>query len=206
MKLIDVSMEIKEDMQVFNNRSENAPKIKRVREFANGGVNQTRIEYDLHSGTHLDMPLHMIEDGDDTDTFDIEALFGIEVRVLDLSNVKDKITKIDLANLDIKENDFLLFKTSSSYTDKFMFDFVFISLDAVLFLVEKKIKGVAIDSLGIERSQEGHPSHKLLFENNIMVIEGLRLKDVKQGKYTMYALPIRIKGVEAATLRVLLST
>ncbi|TGU65625.1 cyclase family protein, partial [Mesorhizobium sp. M00.F.Ca.ET.186.01.1.1] len=59
-------------------------------------------------------------------------------------------------------------------------------------------------ALGIERSQEGHPTHKTLFAAGIVVIEGLRLRDVLPGQYFMVAAPLKLVGTDAAPARVLL--
>lgn len=70
---------------------------------------------------------------------------------------------------------------------------------------EKGIRGVGIDSLGIERSQPEHETHKVLLGNNIIIIEGLRLQDIDEGVYMMYALPLKIVGGDGAPARVILS-
>ena len=42
---------------------------------------------------------------------------------------------------------------------------------------------MGIDSLGIERDQTDHATHKGLLSNNIIIIEGLRLAAVSPGEY-----------------------
>ncbi len=64
--------------------------------------------------------------------------------------------------------------------------------------------GVGTDGLGIERAQKGHPTHKILLGNDIIIIEGLRLKDVPEDVYDMFCLPLKIPGVEATPARVVL--
>ena len=66
------------------------------------------------------------------------------------------------------------------------------------------INGVGIDGLGVERAQPGHPTHRTLFANDVIVIEGLRLKDVPAGEYFMVAAPLKLVGIDAAPSRVLL--
>ena len=71
-------------------------------------------------------------------------------------------------------------------------------------MLETGIIGVGIDSLGIERSQPGHETHKTLLGNSIMILEGLRLKEVVEGKYILIAAPLNIPGVEASPVRAFL--
>ncbi|MFP4021543.1 MAG: cyclase family protein, partial [Halanaerobium sp.] len=53
------------------------------------------------------------------------------------------------------------------------------------YLVEQKIKGVGIDTNGIERAQAEHPTHKKLLKKKIMILEGLRLNEVPAGNYIL---------------------
>jgi len=46
--------------------------------------------------------------------------------------------------------------------------------------------------------------HKLLLKNNIVIVEGLNLKDVPEGNYELCALPIKIKNSDGAPARVVL--
>lgn len=126
------------------------------------------------------------------------------VRVLDLTNVEDKITRLDLENFRFGAGDFLLLKTKNSYVDVFDFEFVYLERTGAAYLVEREIAGVGIDALGIDRSQADHATHKQLLSNEIVIIEGLRLGDVPAGDYFMVALPLKLQGVEAAPARVIL--
>src|SRR5699024_4167968 len=110
------------------------------------------------------------------------------------------ITKKDLESLNIEKDDFVIFKTknSESFVDEFDFNFVYVADDAANYLVEMGIKGVGIDSLGIERVQEGHPTHRTLFKNKIIIVEGLRLKDVSEGEYFMVAALLKILGTDGS--------
>ena len=47
--------------------------------------------------------------------------------------------------------------------------------------MEKGVIGASIDSLGIERNQPQHETHRTLLGNKIMILEGLRLKHVEEG-------------------------
>jgi arylformamidase len=200
MKIYDITVPIYEGMPVYKNKPEKQPVFTTS---TNGHVTESRIAMDAHSGTHIDAPLHMINDGETFETIPIENLVG-KVKVFDLSRVEDGISRADLEPLHIAEGDFVLFKTRNSFDEAFNFDFIFLKEDGAKYLVDRKIKGVGIDALGIERSQEGHPTHKALFGANIIVMEGLYLKEVKAGTYFMVAAPLKLKGIDASPARVLL--
>ena len=200
MKIYDVTAPIFEGMPVYKNKPEKQPKLTTV---TNGYVSETRLALDVHTGTHIDAPLHMVTNGDTFETIPIEKLVG-SCKVLDLTHVEDRITKADLDKLDIQADDFLLFKTKNSFDEEFNFEFIFLAEDGAKYVSELGVRGVGTDALGIERSQEGHPTHKTLFANNIIIIEGLRLKDVDEGSYLMVAAPLKLAGIDASPARILL--
>ncbi|MDF2679039.1 MAG: cyclase family protein [Brevibacillus sp.] len=200
MKMYDVTGAVFEGMTVYKNKPEKQPRIKPV---TNGYVTESRIELDVHTGTHVDAPLHMVTDGETFETIALDKLVG-NCKVLDLTHVEDRITRGDLESFDIGPDDFLLFKTKNSWDEAFSFEFVYLAKDGAEYLASIGVRGVGTDALGIERSQEGHPTHKALFTNQVIIIEGLRLKDVPQGEYFMVAAPLKLIGTDAAPARVLL--
>jgi arylformamidase len=199
----DVSMSVTPDIQVWKNYEAKKPKFKVVADFNNSVVHETEVTLNLHTGTHMDFPLHMLKDGKTSDTLDLSKLIRT-VKVFDLSHVTDAINDSDLVHLNIRRDDFVLFKTKNSFEEDFNFNFIFVNEWASKFLVEKGVAGVGVDGLGIERDQIGHPTHKQLMRSDILIIEGLRLKEVPEGSYQMYALPIKMKGTDALLLSVIL--
>jgi arylformamidase len=157
----------------------------------------------LHTGTHIDAPYHVDDTGATIDSVDLNKLI-IKCRVIDLTNIIDRITKEDLIDKNIKTGEFLLLKTKNSEVEEFQADFVFLEKSGAEYLAESGIIGVAIDSLGIERAQPEHETHKILFRSGITIIEGVRLKEIKEDEYFMCALPLKIKGVDGAPARVVL--
>lgn len=200
MKIYDVTAPIHSDMPVYKNKPEKKPSIKTD---TNGHVTESRISIDLHTGTHVDAPLHMFNEGETIETIDIKQLVR-PVKVFDLTDAEENISYDDIKDLDIEENDFVIFKTKNSWDEGFNFEFIYVASDAAKHLAEKKIAGVAIDALGIERAQEGHPTHRTLMGNGVIIMEGLRLKDIEPGQYFMVAAPLNVQKTDASPARVLL--
>ena len=200
MKMHDVTGTIYEGMTVYKNKPEKQPKMNQG---TNGYVTETRLELDVHTGTHIDAPRHMVVDGDTFETISMEDLVG-QCKVFDLTQVEDGISKKDLERFDIQKNDFVFLKTKNSFEDTFNFNFIYLAQDGAEYLSEIGVRGVGIDTLGIERSQEGHPTHKTLFAKKIIIIEGLRLKEINQGEYFMVAAPLKLEGTDGSPARVLL--
>ena len=202
-KIIDISMEISEEMTVYKNREENRPKIEVTRDFKNSDAYETTMTVGMHTGTHLDRPLHMIEEGETMDSLTPDRLV-VPCQVLDMTAVEEGITKEDLEGKKIPRDHFILLKTKNSFEEHFNFSFVYLAASGAEFLKAQGIIGVGIDALGIEREQPEKNTHKILLEKDIMILEGLRLKDAEEGAYLLIAPPLKIKGAEAAPVRALL--
>lgn len=202
-KIYDISMSIHEQMQVYKNKAEKKPEIRVMQDFGSGKVYESRISLDAHTGTHLDAPLHMLENGDTIETIPLERLVST-ARVVDLTHVEESIGREDLEPHAFQSGEWVLLKTRNSLSEEFDFGFVYLREDGADYLAERKIKGVGTDGLGIERSQDGHPTHKALFSRKILIVEGLRLKDVPPGTYMLVVAPLKLKGTEAAPARAFL--
>ena len=200
MKMYDVSAPIFNGMAVYKNKEEKQPEINTT---TNGHVTESRLSLDVHTGTHVDAPLHMMNDGATFESINQEDLVG-KAKVIDVTNVKGAISDKDIESEDIQDGDFILFKSQNSFEEEFNFDFVFVGEDAARYLAERNIRGVGVDGLGIERSQPEHPTHRSLFEKDVIIMEGLRLKDVAAGEYFMVAAPLKLQGTDASPARVLL--
>ncbi|MBU3113752.1 cyclase family protein [Clostridium lacusfryxellense] len=203
MIIYDISMTIEKEMGVYKNIEEKRPVIKFERKIPKDSINESSMYMNLHTGTHIDAPYHVDNMGATIESVELNKLIT-KCRVLDLTNVIDKITKEDLINKNIKYGEFLLLKTKNSFTEKYEPDFVYVEKSGAEYLAQKEIIGVAIDSFGIERAQADHETHKVLFDNGITIIEGVRLKDIAPGEYFMCALPLKIKGVDGAPARIVL--
>ncbi|NLG80956.1 MAG: cyclase family protein [Bacilli bacterium] len=203
MKVYDISMVIDDTMPVYKNLEVKKPKTIIRDTFENSNHYETSMLLDMHTGTHIDAPLHMIKDGQPMKTYKVED-FITKCKVLDFTDVNDKITINDLQKKDINRDDFILLKTKNSQTEVFEPNFIYLDKDAAYYLKQIGIKGVGTDGLGIERNQKDHETHLHLLGNNIMVIEGLRLKDITEGSYTLIILPLKILHTEACPARAIL--
>jgi arylformamidase len=198
--MIDITMTVHEGMKVYKNKAEKVPKLSGKQ---NAHVFETDLWLNLHTGTHIDFPKHMIPDGKDSSHYDIDHFIG-KCYVKDCTYLNHRILKRDLVAMNISSYDFILFKTKNSFSDSFDPDFIYMSEEAAEYISEFKLKGVGIDGLGIEREQAGHPTHQLLLSNDILIYEGLNLRDIEEGVYEFIGLPTKIEAVEASPVRALL--
>jgi arylformamidase len=99
-----------------------------------------------------------------------------------------------------------LLKTDNSLQQLHPKKFVFLGESGAGFLSKRFLKGVGIDSLGIERDQPQHPTHRLLLENDILIFEGLVLSHVNPGFYWFSGYPLKIKAADGSPIRAFLRT
>lgn len=203
MRVIDISMTVSGEMPVYHDSPAKKPVHTVDRRIPPDRINESSLSMSLHTGTHLDSPFHMIEGGWPTEFLPLERLIA-PCRVLDLTHVEKGITREDLEVLDIREGDFLLFKTRNSSEDRWREDFIYLEKTGAAYLADARICGVGTDALGIERAQPEHETHIALLQNEIIILEGLRLGHVEPGRYLLIALPLKIKDADGAPARVVL--
>src|SRR5690606_21999866 len=92
-------------------------------------LRETQITMDMHTGTHIDAPLHMVKDGATMDDYSVEQ-FVRRCQVLDLTEVTGAISKADLLRVPIKPGYFVFLKTTNSFTDRWESDFIYLSAEA----------------------------------------------------------------------------
>lgn len=198
-----LSVKIHEDMQVYKNLEQKRPKIENTKNFKDHGMYESTIILPLHTGTHIDYPLHAIEGGKTSSDYNItnQVYRGY---ICDLSKgVKDNRITVDIINSIAKLNmDVLFFKTKEdkkTYAEETSFDFEFPYLEAKAaeLLSKSKLKFIGIDQLGIERSQPNHETHINLLKKDILIIEGLDLNYIDEGFYELIFFTLGIQNVEA---------
>jgi arylformamidase len=202
--IYDVSMTIHPDVQVYKNKVHKKPKFSYLIHKDPHFVSETEVTLNMHTGTHMDFPRHMIEHGDISNDFDATTFLNQPVKVFDMTHINECITGDDVDPLDIQPGDMVFFKTKNSLTDAFIFDFTYLDASAAKVLVKKGVLAVGVDGLGIERNDPNHHTHVTLMSHGIWIIEGLRLKDILPKRYTCIALPMPIEGADALPLRVLI--
>lgn len=179
-----------------------------VKSFDTGdGVNISRINCSMHFGTHLDAPYHKVKNGKKLDAFPVDKFMG-DAYVMDLSEVQKSISLKDIQGLDLHDSKICLFKTRNSELwgqTEFEENFVFIEKEAAMFLAGKGIEAVGIDYLSVDSFEAEEPyAHKVFFNANILVYEGLDLRGVDEGRYYFVGLPLRIADAEGSPVRAIL--
>jgi arylformamidase len=161
-----------------------------------------------HTGTHIDAPNHFINDGKTVDEIPLSKLVG-PTQVIKLSDSIEIIDEQIIEKMEIqKDIPRILIKTKNSSlwgkTDNFQNDFVYLTPSGAKTLINKGIQLIGIDYLSIASFQDGAPTHRVLLENEVVILEGLNLSDIQPGIYEMICLPLNLIGTDGAPARVIL--
>ncbi|HDD55082.1 MAG TPA: cyclase family protein [Chloroflexi bacterium] len=207
MKLYDISLTIAEDLPVWPGD----PKIelKKISQIDNGEeANVTHLSACVHIGTHVDAPDHFLGNGETVENLSLDLLVGPAL-VVEVP-VEGQITAMDLQSITIPEGTKrLLIKTANSQIwaeglKEFKEDFIAIEADAAEYLVNQGVEVVGVDYLSVAPFADPAPTHQILLKAGTLIIEGLNLSEIVPGEYTLYCLPLKIKGSDGAPARVLL--
>lgn len=203
---IDISVPLKDAMVHWP--GDPPVSIKRVKNIEQGDTaNLSVISMGVHSGTHVDAPLHFIKEGKGVDDIPLDTVIG-RARVIEIRD-PESVKPEELAGHHIRRGERILFKTRNSsrvwQKDEFVADYVFISNDAVDFLVDRGVRLIGIDYLSVSSFKHGESYvHKTLLGGGIWIIEGLNLSEVTPGKYDLICLPLRIVAGDGAPARAIL--
>lgn len=203
MKIFDISLPLNEQTIIYPGTT--ALKITPTRSSVTGSA-LSEITLSSHAGTHIDAPSHVIEDGQTIDQIPLETFFG-PCRVLDLTAVKEGITSQDLESKKIKEGERILLKTDNSNRGfgEFYEDYVYLTSEAAAYLAKLNIKLVGIDSLSIKkRGLPDNRAHRKLLSRNIPILEGVNLKEVDEGEYTLIVFPLAFTDIDGSPTRAVL--
>jgi arylformamidase len=209
MRTYDISLSISPEMPVWP--GDPKVKVERIQKMEDGDdANVTFMSMTAHIGTHVDAPFHFL--GGDAQTIDQLPLNQLTGRayVLHLPDEVDLITSDILKRSEIPPRTRrLLFKTRNSslwanQVNEFDKDFVAISADGAQYLVDRGVKLVGVDYLSVAPFSDVAPTHKILLQAGVIVVEGINLTEVTQGRYTLYCLPLKISGSDGAPARAIL--
>jgi len=166
-----------------------------------------------HIGTHIEAPYHLFESQADLSRLSPEQLIGKAV-LLDLRHCPRKsgvtIEHVREASRKvggIQPGDIVFCNLGSAQfygTDDYATTPYF-SPEAIRWLVDQEMKLMGVDASGVEvPGSEEHVNHAALFSKGIPLIENLaNLDSLSKTRFTVYALPIAVVGLEAFPLRVI---
>lgn len=189
MRIIDISQEVL-SCKVFP--GDDSPRGELVKSMNDGELyNLSMLSMCAHNGTHIDAPFHFINDGKTVDKMPIEAFVGDcyvarhdgEVTAEDACEI---LKKAEAAGA--KER--ILIAGAATVT-----------LAAAEVFAEAGIKLIGNESQTIGPENAPMAVHKVLLAKEIVLLEGVVLDGVLEGKYFLNAAPLNFAGFDGAPCR-----
>lgn len=170
-------------------------------------ANVTRLSFGSHTGTHVDAAHHFIQGGQTVDELPLDVLIGDAI-VAQVDEGVAAIGRAELEHLGLDGATRVLLRTrNGSLLEKPSFDegFTYLTGDGAEYLLELGVRLVAIDYLSIEAFDADEPAaHRTLLEREVVVVEGVDLREVPPGAYELMCLPLRVAGIDGAPVRAVL--
>ncbi|NLY43761.1 MAG: hypothetical protein GX066_07305 [Clostridiaceae bacterium] len=162
------------------------PELVRICDRAEGDeINLSVIKACVHTGTHVDSPSHYLDRGVTVEKLPLEHFIG-PCKVISCNGIVsyDLISQVQMDGCRI-----LLIKGD-------------VKLDEgiCMGLLDKNIATIGVE---VETIGDGNV-HRAVLGKNIAVIENLDLSQIKEGKYFLFAPPVKIEGGEGAFVRAVL--
>jgi len=165
-----------------------------------------------HAGTHVEAPLHAVQDGASIGELAVERFFG-EAVILDFSDVPWSAA-VEIARLEAAAREAGGIRPDDIAFIRFDWDRrapteggqpPYPTPEALRWLVNQGIKLLGIDSPGLEvPGSRALVNHHILFDRGIPLIESLaHLEDLRASRVYVFAQPLPAFGTDAIPLRVL---
>jgi len=196
---VDLSVPLNQETPVYP--GDTPVKIEQANLIDRNGYNDHVISINIHSGTHIDAPIHMIKGGKTLGATPLEQFIGRGRLV----SAEKEFSLERLQQANIEEGDVVLFRTGMSkhYHEPLYFEtYPAMSEEIARYLVERKVKMVGIDAGSVDNIDD-FPVHKILLAGDVLIIENLtNLEQLIDKSFTVYALPVKL-DIDGAPARVI---
>lgn len=189
MKLIDISQEVL-SCNVFP--GDESPKAEQVLSVEKGDVcNLSVLHMCAHNGTHVDAPFHFLNDGKTVDQMPLEAFVGDCF----VARHEGEVTAADAREILKKA------EAAGACERILIAGKATVTLEAAEVFAEAGIKLLGNESQTVGPENAPMAVHKVLLAKEIVLLEGVVLSEVLEGKYFLSAAPLNFAGFDGAPCR-----
>lgn len=178
----------------------------------------SRLEIVGHIGTHIDAPVHFIENTWSIDEVPLDNTIG-KGRIIPLTDTKpgSAVTAdmILATGVDFDADVIPVLHTGWTDrawgTDQFWDDMIWLDVSVSELMIERGVKSVALDFFpeapfwnGVFRGDDGPgPNHRMLLGNKTIIIQLLtNIGDIGDKDFTLFGVPLRLEGLDGSPARV----
>ncbi len=158
--------------------------------------NLTDISMCAHNGTHIDAPFHFFGDGATVDALSLDATVGAcyvaaGEGALSASDATRILAAARAASPEAARR--ILLKGQ-----------VRVTVPAAEMLAAAGIALVGVESQSVGDAEATAQVHRILLGRGVVLLEGIRLREIAEGVYGLSASPIRLGGCDGAPCRAIL--
>ncbi len=175
------------------------------------GYNLELIFLSSHSGTHLDAPIHFIDQGLKIDKIPLKRLVTDATLCKIRKEANEPITSKDILEFERKNGEIeagtsVIFATGwwRNLTKKDYFaKNPGLSLSAAKYLSQRRVNLVGIDSPSIDLGGDSKFSaHHILLKKGVLILENLcNLEKIHSTSFKLVVLPLKLKGGTGSPVR-----
>lgn len=204
MEIIDLSHPIHNGMPYYP--QDIPPQLCHPCTHESHGFSSTQLQMGAHTGTHIDAPFHMLQDGPGIDWFQASHFVGKAI-VIDLTTAGNLILPEHLATLSRMEDlDYVLLRTGWSRhwgTEDYYRNWPSLSVLAARFLTGLDLRGVGMDTPSPDPlDTENYEVHITLFRAGMLSIENLKnLDQLPEEPFTFSCLPLPVSESDGSPCR-----
>ena len=188
-KIIDISQEIF-SCKVFP--GDPAPKNTQLLSIKNGDVcNLTQLSMCAHNGTHADAPFHFLNDGKTIDQLGLVPFVGDCF----VARHDGNVTAADAAGIMEKA------KSAGAAERILIAGKATVTAEAARIFAEEGIKLLGNESQTVGPEDAPKEVHLILLGAEVVLLEGIVLDDVDEGRYFLSAAPLNLGGCDGAPCR-----
>ena len=194
MKIYDISQEIF-SCQVFP--GDPAPKRKLLSSIEKGALyNLTSFSMCAHNGTHIDAPFHFRKDGKTVDAISLDTFVGMAYvaehhGIVSANDALEILEKAKEQNPEAAKR--ILIKGAAE-----------VSSEAAKMFASSEVLLLGNESQTFGPEDAPMEVHLILLGANIVLLEGIRLAEVREGVYFLNAAPLNLSGADGSPCRAVL--
>ena len=168
-------------------------------------VNVSAITLSPHVGAHADAPLHYDPQGEAIGALDLAPYLG-HCRVIHAMGAGPLVETADLAHALQDLPPRVLVRTYARFPlDKFDAQLKALAPSTIHALADLGVQLIGMDSASVDPADSKQlPSHQVLRQRGLRVLENLYLDEMPEGDYELIALPLKLMSADASPVRAVL--
>ncbi|MBO4459613.1 MAG: cyclase family protein [Clostridiales bacterium] len=198
MEIFDITQELF-SCQVYP--GDPSPSMERVMSIPDGDIcNLTSFSMCAHNGTHVDAPFHFIDDGKTIDQIKLKRFVGPcfvtrcegDLIANDAYDILDRAKAIDGDSHDPCYKRILIAGDAT------------VTESAAEVFADHRIYLIGNESQTVGPLDAPAKVHYILLGAKVVLLEGIRLQNIDEGKYFLCAQPLNLGGCDGAPVRAIL--